>query len=57
MEIKYNTSIEVNKKQYGICMSRHNGICAGRIENGKYYIKVLLMKYAKDVETDLINNQ
>jgi hypothetical protein len=57
MEIKYNTSIEVNKKQYGICMSRHNGICAGRTENGKYYIKVLLMKYAKEVETDLINNQ
>jgi hypothetical protein len=57
MEIKYNTSIEVNQKQYGICMSRHHGICAGRTENGKYFIKVLFMKYLKDVEKDLINNQ
>ena len=57
MEIKYNTPIEVNQKQYGICMSRHHGICAGRVENGKYFIKILFMKYVKDVERDLINNQ
>jgi len=57
MGIKYNTPIEVNKKQYGICMSRHHGICAGRNENGKYFVKVLFMKYVKDVEKDLINNQ
>lgn len=57
MEIKYNTSIEVNQKQYGICMRKHHGICAGRAENGKYFIKVLFMKYAKDVEKDLISNQ
>jgi hypothetical protein len=57
MEIKYNTPIEVNQKQYGICMSRHQGICAGRAENGKYFIKVLFMKFVKDVERDLINNK
>ena len=57
MKIRYNTPIEVNQKQYGICMSRHHGICAGRTENGKYFIKVLFMKYVKEVETDLINNQ
>jgi hypothetical protein len=57
MEIKYNTSIEVSQKQYGIIMNRHHGICAGRREGDKYFIKVLFMKYAKDVETDLINNQ
>jgi hypothetical protein len=57
MEIKYNTPIEVNQKQYGICMRKHHGICAGRTENGKYFIKVLFMKYVKDVEKDLINNQ
>jgi len=57
MVIKYDTPIEVNKKQYGICMSRHHGICAGRTENGKYFVKVLFMKYVKDVQKDLINNQ
>lgn len=57
MTIQYNTPIEVNQTQYNICMRRHHGICAGRTENGKYFIKVLFMKYAKDVEKDLINNQ
>jgi hypothetical protein len=57
MEIKYNTPIEVNQKQYGICMSRHHGICAGRTGNGKYFIKVLFMKYVKDVATDLKKNE
>ena len=57
MEIKYDTPIEVNQRQYNICMRRHHGICAGRTENGKYYIKVLFMKYAKELQTDLINNQ
>jgi hypothetical protein len=57
MTIQYNTPIEVNQKQYGICMSKHHGICAGRKDGDKYYIKVLFMKYVKDVEKDLINNQ
>ena len=57
MEIKYNTPIEVNQKQYNVCMSRHSGICAGRTENGKYFIKVLFMKYAKEVARDLKNYQ
>ena len=57
MELKYDTPIEVNQRQYNICMNRHHGICAGRTENGKYFIKVLFMKYVKDVEKDLINNQ
>ena len=57
MEIKYNTPIEVTQKQYNICMNRHHGICAGRTENGKYFIKVLFMRFVKEVETDLKNNQ
>ena len=57
MGIKYDTPIEVNQRQYNICMNRHHGIYAGRTENGKYFIKVLFMKYVKDVKKDLINNQ
>jgi hypothetical protein len=57
MIIQYNTPIEVNQKQYGVCMTKHQGICAGRKDGDKYYIKVLFMKYAKDVKRDLLNNQ
>jgi hypothetical protein len=54
MDLKYDTPVEVSKKQYDVCMRLHSGVCAGRTENGKYYIKVLLMKYVKEVERDLI---
>jgi hypothetical protein len=57
MEIKYNTQIEVNQKQYNICMNRYSGICAGRKDGDKYYIKVLLMKYANQVARDLEANK
>ena len=57
MTIQYNTPIEVNQKQYGICMSKHHGICAGRKDGDKYYIKVIFMKYAKEVAKDLKNNE
>ena len=57
MKIQYNTPIEVNQTQYNICMRRHHGICAGRKDGDKYFIKVLFMKYVKEVEKDLINNQ
>ena len=57
MELKYNTPIEVNQKQYNVCMGKHSGICAGRTENGRYFIKVFLMKYVHQVKKDLILNQ
>jgi hypothetical protein len=50
MEITYNTPIEVNKRQYQACMSNLSGIVAGRISDGKYYIKVFLMRYKKNVK-------
>ena len=46
MEIKYDTPIEVNEKQYRKLMNECAGIVAGREENGKYYIKLWFMKYA-----------
>lgn len=53
MLLKYNTPIEVNQKQYNVCMSKHHGICAGRTDNGKYFIKIMFMKYAQEVIIDL----
>lgn len=57
MQIKYNTPIEVNQRQYNICMNRHHGICAGRTDGEKYFIKVLFMRYKKEVARDLKNNE
>ena len=57
MEIKYNEPIEVSQNQYGICIKKHHGICAFRKAEGKYFVKVLFMKYAIYVEEDLKNNQ
>jgi hypothetical protein len=37
-------------------MNKYNGICAGRQENGKYFIKVLFMKYSKQIQEFLKNN-
>lgn len=55
MEIIYNQPIEVNQKQYNVCMNTLSGIVAGRMSNGKYYIKVLLIRYKKDVKR-ILNN-
>lgn len=55
MEIRYNVPIEVTQRQYSICMSALSGIVAGRVEDGKYYIKVFLMKYKKEVQKVLMN--
>lgn len=54
--ITYNQPFEVTKEQYNTCVNRFNGICAGRQENGKYFIKVLFMKYSKEIKEFLKNN-
>ena len=55
MKIIYNIPIEVNQKQYNVCMNTLSGIVAGRVADGKYYIKVLLMRYKKNIKR-LLNN-
>lgn len=50
IEIKYDTPIEVTKEQYNVLVKDMAGVVAHREENGKYYIKVLLMQYAKVIE-------
>lgn len=49
MEIKYNTPIEVSKEKYDLLMDKASGIVAGRVENGKHYVKVMIMKYSNYV--------
>lgn len=45
IEIIYDTPIEVSKDHYNKCMTQLQGIVAGQITDGKYYIKLWLMKY------------
>jgi hypothetical protein len=55
MEIKYDTPVEVNERQYNASMRLLSGIVAGRIENGKYYIKIWFMKYVPYL-TQILNS-
>jgi hypothetical protein len=50
MQVKFNTPLEVSPKQYGRIMTELKGVCAGKVENGKYFIKIWLMSWKKNVE-------
>lgn len=50
MTIEYNKPIEVTQKQYGRIMTELKGVCAGKVEDGKYYIKVWLMSWKQNVQ-------
>ncbi len=50
MTIEYNKPIEVTQKQYGRIMTELKGVCAGKFEDGKYYIKVWLMSWKQNVQ-------
>lgn len=46
MTIRYDQQIEVTQKQYNDLRNECTGICAFREEEGKFFIKVLMMSYA-----------
>ena len=50
MTIKYNKPIEDSQKQYGRIMTELKGVCAGKVENGKYYIKIWIMSWKQNVQ-------
>lgn len=49
MDIQYDTPLEVTEKQYKRIMSELKGVCCGRIENGKHFIKLWLMSWKSNV--------
>ena len=49
MKIKYDTPIEVTKSQYNRLMTECDGVVAGQEKDGKFFIKVWLMKYKQMV--------
>ena len=50
MEIRFDKPIEVSAKQYSIIMTKLKGVCAGKIQDGKYFIKIWLMSWSKEVK-------
>lgn len=55
MTLTYDTSIEVTEKQYVFLMSEFEGVVAGMQKDGKFYIKVWLTRYSKQINKILQN--
>lgn len=53
MEIQYNQPIEVTEAQYNRIMIHYSGICFGKKENGKFFIKLGMSKYKELIEKEL----
>ena len=53
MELKINVPYEVTNGQYNMIRNEWSGVCAHRIKNGKFWIKVLLTKYLPLIKLDL----
>ncbi len=50
MKIKYDTQIEVTEKQYRRSMNELCGCICGRIEDGKFFIKLWVMSYSQELK-------
>jgi len=53
MELQYNQEIEVTKQKFDQLFPMFNEILAHRTENGKYYIKLMVPAYKKEVNNIL----
>jgi hypothetical protein len=54
--LRYDTPTEVSKKAYDILVSDFSGIICHKVIDGKYYIKIWLMRYVKDVKKVINEN-
>lgn len=55
-DIKYDTPTEVTEKQFKIIMTDLSGTCAGKKIDGKFFIKLWVMKYKQDI-LNIINTK
>ena len=53
MQVKYNVSYEITLTQYQRLKAMFGMIVAHRVEQGKYYFKLLDPRYQKQVEAAL----
>lgn len=50
MTLQYDTPIEVSQRAYALLMNDLSGVCAGRQHQGKFYVKIWIMEYKKEVK-------
>lgn len=50
IKLKYNTEVQVSQQAYNVIMNHLDGVCAGREENDKFFIKCFLMGYKNEVK-------
>ena len=48
-KLKYDTQVEVSKKAYDIIMNQLAGVCFGREDNDKFFIKCAMMGYKNEI--------
>lgn len=49
MKVEYDIPIEVSHRAYVTIMNNLAGVCAGRVQGGKYFIKLWIMEYKHEV--------
>lgn len=52
-DLKYNTAVEVSIKNFGYLKYKYSGILAFKYRSGKFFIKLWIMSYKKEIETFL----
>ncbi len=55
-DIEYDKEIEVTETQYKECIKHLSGIVAHRIVDNKFYVKLWLMNYNKELLYIIENN-
>jgi hypothetical protein len=55
-EIHYDVPFEVTKNQYTVIMRDFAQIVAGRVHNGRYYIKLWVMSFKEKLQKALTEN-
>ena len=48
--MKYDTPVEITKEQYNYLKVNYAGIVAHKNEDGRYWIKLWMMKYKDEIE-------
>lgn len=48
--MKYNVPIEVTEPQYDVLKNQMAGVIAHRKSNGKFYIKIMIGGYNKEIK-------
>lgn len=56
IELTYDVPVEISAMAFKIIMGPFAGTCAGREENGRYYIKPWMLRYKEQLEKIIESN-